>query len=83
MIKFWIIAIFIFIIVTLILVKLTLKKRRKERGEKMWKLYDGMTKYWLRLSLASLGITSFIIYLVDWIGFPIIPQNFGEVQHLK
>ena len=73
MIKFWIIAIFIFIIVTLILAKLTLKKRRKERGEKMWKLHDGMTKYWLRLSLASLGITSFIIYLIDWMGFPIIP----------
>lgn len=73
MIKFWIIAILIFIIVTLILAKLTLKKSRKERGEKMWKLYDGMTKYWLRLSLASLGITTCIICLVNWIGFPIIP----------
>lgn len=73
MMKFWIIAILIFIIVTLVLAKLTLKKSRKERGEKMWKLYDGMTKYWLRLSLASMVITTCIIFLVNWIGFPIIP----------
>ncbi|WP_375239322.1 hypothetical protein [Aurantibacter sp.] len=50
-----------------------MKKSRKERGEKMWKLYDGMTKYWLRLSLASMVITTCIIFLVNWIGFPIIP----------
>ncbi len=71
--KFWIIAILIFIIITLVLAKLTLKKRRKERGEKMWKLYDGMTKYWLRLSLVSMVITTCIIFLVNWIGFPIKP----------
>lgn len=71
--KFWIIAILIFIIITLVLAKLTLKKRRKERGEKMWKLYDGMTKYWLRLSFASMVITTCIIFLVNWIGFPIKP----------
>lgn len=73
MIKFWVIAILIFIVVTLVLAKLTLKKSRKKRGEKMWKLYDGMTKYWLRLSIASMGITTFILFLVNWIGFPIIP----------
>ncbi|VAX34921.1 hypothetical protein MNBD_UNCLBAC01-369 [hydrothermal vent metagenome] len=39
----------------------------------MWKLYDGMTKYWLRLSLASLAITTCIIFIVSWIGFPILP----------
>lgn len=72
MIKFWMIAILVFIVVTFILAKLTLKKSRKERGEKMWKLWDGMTKYWLRLSLASLGITAFIMFIVRWIGFPIL-----------
>jgi len=71
MIKFWIIAILIFIVVTFILTKLTLKKSRKERGEKMWKLWDGMTKYWLRLSLTSLGITACIMFIVRWIGFPV------------
>ena len=73
MIKFWIIAILIFVVVTFILAKLTLKKSRKERGEKMWKLYDGMTKYWLRLSMASLGITACIMFIVSWIGFPVLP----------
>ncbi len=73
MIKFWIIAILIFVVVTFILATLTLKKSRKERGDKMWKLYDGMTKYWLRLSMASLGITASIMFIVSWIGFPVLP----------
>ncbi len=73
MIKFWIIAILVFIVVTFILAKLTLKKSRKERGEKMWKLWDGMTKYWLRLSMASLGITTCIMFILSWIGFPVLP----------
>ena len=72
MIKFWIIAILVFIAVTFILAKLTLKKSRKERGEKMWKLWDGMTKYWLRLSLASLGITACIMFIVHWIRFSVL-----------
>jgi hypothetical protein len=72
MINFWIIAILTFLIITLILAKLTLKKSRKERGEKMWKLWDGMTKYWLRLSLASLAITACIMFIVCSIGFPVL-----------
>ena len=73
MIKFWTIAILVFIVITFILTKLTLKKSRKERGEKMWKLWDGMTKYWLRLSMASLGITACVMFIVRWIGFPVLP----------
>ena len=73
MIKFWIIAILVFIVVTLLLAKLTLKKSRKERGDKMWKLWDGMTRYWLRISLTSLGITACIMFIVRWIGVPILP----------
>jgi len=73
MIKFWIIAILIFVVVTYILAKLTLKKSKKERGEKMWKLHDGMTKYWLRLSMASLCITASIMFIVRWIEFPVLP----------
>ena len=38
----------------------------------MWKLWDGMTKYWLRISLASLGITACIMFIVRWIGFPVL-----------
>jgi hypothetical protein len=73
MIKFWIISILIFMIVTLIFAKLTLKKSRKERGEKMWKLYDGMTKYWLRLSMASLGTTACIMFVISWVWSPVLP----------
>lgn len=71
MITFWLVAICIFIVVTLILAKLTLKKSRKERGEKMWRLWDGKTKYWLRLSIVSLGITACIMFLVHSIRFPV------------
>lgn len=73
MIEFWILACLLFIVVTFILAKLTLKKRREERGEKMWKLWDGMTKYWLRLSMASLVITAGIMFVLRWIGLPFLP----------
>ena len=63
MIKFWIITVLLFVTVTSLFAKLTLKKSKKVRGEKMWKLYDGMTKYWLRVSLTSLDITACILYV--------------------
>lgn len=72
MIKFWIIALSIFILVTFILAKLTLKKRREERGEKMWKLHDGMAKYWWRLSLISMAITTFILFTGRWLGVNVL-----------
>lgn len=72
MIKFWTIAILIFIIVTYILAKFTLKKYRKETGEKMWFLQDGRAAYWQILTLCSFGITVGIMFIMHWVGIPIL-----------
>ena len=73
MIKFWIITVLLFVTVTSLFAKLTLKKSKKVRGEKMWKLYDGMTKYWLRVSLTSLAITACILYVFISFNLIILP----------
>ncbi len=66
MIKFWTLVILIFIIVTIILAKFTLKHYREETGEKMWKLWNGRATYWKLLSLTSFGITAGIMLLLHW-----------------
>lgn len=72
MIKFWTIAVLIFIIVTIILVKFTLKDNRKEAGEKVWKLWYGRSVYWRILSLVSFGITFLIMLIMYWTGIVIL-----------
>jgi hypothetical protein len=66
MIKFWLIAIFIFIISTYLLSKLTLKSNREEAGERIWRF--GRSVYWRILSLCSFGITVVIMLILHWIG---------------
>lgn len=72
MITFWTIAILIFIGVTFILAKLTLKKQRKEMGDRVWKLWYGRSTYWRLLALSSFGITVAIMLVMHWIGIPIL-----------
>lgn len=72
MIKFWAIAVLIFIIVTIILAKFTLKENRKETGEKNWKLWYGRSVYWRLLSLVSFGITFLIMLIMYWAGIAIL-----------
>ena len=72
MIKFWTIAITIFIAVAFVLAKFSLKKFRKDAGEKTWKLWDGRATYWQLLSLFSFGITIAIMLIMHFINIPII-----------
>lgn len=72
MIRFWTIAILIFIVVAFILAKLTLKQQRKEMGERVWKLWYGRSTYWRLLALSSFGITVAVMLVMHWIGIPIL-----------
>lgn len=68
MIKFWTLGILIFIVVTVILAKLTLKDHREKAGEKMWKLWNGRSTYWRLLSLVSFGLTVGIMFVLHLTG---------------
>jgi hypothetical protein len=72
MIKFWIIAILIFVVSTYILSKLTLEENRKEAGERIWRFGSGRSTYWRILTLCSCGITAVILLIMHWIGIPIV-----------
>ncbi|MFT5243347.1 MAG: hypothetical protein ACI8QQ_001277 [Psychroserpens sp.] len=66
MVKLSIIAVVIFLILTLITVKLTLKKHKKENSEKMWKLWGIRTMYWRAVILISSVLTFVIMMLLKW-----------------
>ena len=72
MIKFWMIAVFIFIISTCIISKLTLKSNREEAGERIWRFGNGRSVYWRILTLCSFGATAVIMLIMHWIGISII-----------
>jgi len=72
MLKFWLIAILIFIVSTYILSKFTLKSNREETGERIWRFGNGRSVYWRILTLCSFGITVVIMLIMHWIGIPII-----------
>ena len=72
MVKFWAIAILIFISTMYIIARLTLKKQRKEAGDRMWRLWYGRSAYWQLVGLSSLGITTLIMFILYWIGFPVL-----------
>ena len=62
----WIIAVPIFIIVTVIIAKFTLKKFREETDEKEWRLRSGKSTYWRIVTLCSFGITVLIMFILKW-----------------
>lgn len=72
MMKFWIIAVFIYIISTYLLAKFTLKQNREEAGERVWRFGSGRSTYWRLLTLCSFGITVVVMLVMHWIGIVII-----------
>ena len=72
MMKFWIIAILIFIVSSYILAKYTLKSNRKEAGERIWRFGNGRSIYWRILTLCSFGITVVIMLIMHFLGIPIL-----------
>ena len=72
MIKFWLIAIFIFIISTYILSKLTLKSNREEAGERIWRFGNGRSTYWRILTLVSFAVTVVFLFILHLLGISIV-----------
>ena len=72
MIKFWLIAILIFIVSTYILSKFTLKSNREETGERIWRFGNGRSVYWRILTLCSFGITVVIMFIIHLVGISIV-----------
>tara|TARA_B100000809_G_scaffold266636_1_gene330412 strand:- start:341 stop:568 length:228 start_codon:yes stop_codon:yes gene_type:complete len=66
MAKFWIIAAVIFIVTTVIVAKLTVKKFRKQTGERNWKLWYGRATYWEILCASTFGITMLLMFVLKW-----------------
>lgn len=66
--NFWIIAVPIFIIVTAVIAKFTLKKFREESNDREWRLWAGRSTYWQLVSLCSFGITLLLMFILKWIG---------------
>jgi TRAP-type C4-dicarboxylate transport system permease small subunit len=66
MVKFWIIAGVICLILTLIIAKFTLKYYKKENSEKMWKLWGMKSMYWQGVVLVSGGLTFLIMLILKW-----------------
>ncbi len=63
---FWIIAVPIFIIVTAVIAKFTLKKFRDQSDDREWRLWSGRSTYWQLVSLCSFGITVFLMFILKW-----------------
>lgn len=72
MIKFWSIAIFIFILSTYLLAKFTLKSYREETSERIWRYGNGRSVYWRILTLCTIAITSVVILVMHWVGIPVV-----------
>lgn len=72
MIKFWAIALLIFIISTYLLSKFTIKVNRKEAGERIWRFGNGRSTYWRVLTLCSFGITMVIMLIMHFAGIAIV-----------
>lgn len=72
MIKFWSITILIFAVSTYLISKFTLKSYRNETGERIWRYGYGRSTYWRVLTLCSIAITILTMFVLYWIGIPIV-----------
>jgi hypothetical protein len=61
MIKFWIIGITLFTLITYLISKLSLNYYKKQQSEEMWKKFGVRTRYWQGVILASLLLTFLIM----------------------
>jgi len=66
MTTFWIISLPLFLIVTAVIAKFTLKKFREESDDREWRLWAGRSTYWQLVSLCSFGITLFLMFILKW-----------------
>ena len=64
MVKIWILAGFIFLILTFITAKITLNMSKKDTNEKMWKLWGLRTMYWQTVILISGSLTYAVMMML-------------------
>jgi hypothetical protein len=72
MIKFWIIAVSIYVLSTYILAKYTLKSNREETGEHIWRFGNGRSTYWRILTLCSFAVTVVLLFILHLCGISIV-----------
>lgn len=56
----------IFLVITLLTVKLSWESYRKENSERMWKLWGMRTMYWQGVIIISSGLTILTMLLLKW-----------------
>ena len=64
--KFWLVAVSLFVLITLLVWRITRKRFKREHGKKAWKNWTTQTYYWQSAIYLSTGITFFILLLLKW-----------------
>jgi hypothetical protein len=67
MLKIWVIAISLFLIITFLFWKLTSGHFKKEYGRKMWKKWGARLFYWQGVIYTGTGITVVIMLVLRWV----------------
>jgi hypothetical protein len=66
MVKLWILAGVIFLILTLITAKITIGMTKKQTSQKMWLVWGLRTMYWQAVILISGSLTYVTMMLLKW-----------------
>jgi hypothetical protein len=64
--KFWLIVIILFLINLFLFWRITARHRKKEYGQKMWKLWGARTFYWEGAIYISTWTTILILFILKW-----------------
>lgn len=67
MLKIWILAIALFLIITFLFWRFTSEHFKKEYGNRNWKQWGTRTFYWQGAIFVGTGGTLLIIFLLRWI----------------
>ncbi|MBO2545752.1 hypothetical protein J0871_15120 [Salegentibacter sp. BDJ18] len=66
MVKIWVIAISLFLIITFLFWNFTKGHFKNEYGKKMWKKWGTRTFYWQGALFVGFGGTFLILFLLKW-----------------
>ncbi len=66
MIKFWALAITLFLTIAFLFWRLTSGHFKKEYGEKLWKQWGTRLFYWQGVVYTSTAITILVLFLLQW-----------------
>jgi len=66
MVKIWILALSLFLIITFLFWRMTNAHFRKNYGKKTWKQWGTRTFYWQGAIFVGIGGTFLMMYLLKW-----------------